>query len=175
MLVSLYVASTYGEGGSSDPARIAAQIVTGIGFLGAGTILRFGSSIRGLTTAASIWGVAAIGMAIGCGYYQAALVTTVIILIALYFLSKLGACLPAQVYFKSLNIKGLNIDRYLDMIRDILEKEKIGIEKLVWERDFLKKEVILVELFLKFPKKGLEEGLVKELSKLEGIEEIVVQ
>ena len=62
MLVSLYVASTYGEGGSSDPARIAAQIVTGIGFLGAGTILRFGSSIRGLTTAASIWGVAAIGI-----------------------------------------------------------------------------------------------------------------
>jgi len=68
------------SGGSlvrTDPTRIAAQIVSGIGFLGAGAIIRQGLSVRGLTTAATLWLVAAIGMATGAGYYSAALFTTV--------------------------------------------------------------------------------------------------
>jgi putative Mg2+ transporter-C (MgtC) family protein len=60
----------------ADPTRIAAQIVTGIGFLGAGAIIRQGLSVRGLTTAATLWLVAAIGMATGAGYWDAALITT---------------------------------------------------------------------------------------------------
>jgi putative Mg2+ transporter-C (MgtC) family protein len=67
-----------------DPTRIAAQIVTGIGFLGAGAIIRQGLSVRGLTTAASLWVVAAIGMASGAGYYSAAVITTAIVLISLW-------------------------------------------------------------------------------------------
>ena len=59
-----------------DPTRIAAQIVSGIGFLGAGAIIRQGLSVRGLTTAATLWLVAAIGMAVGAGYYSAALIAT---------------------------------------------------------------------------------------------------
>jgi putative Mg2+ transporter-C (MgtC) family protein len=59
-----------------DPTRIAAQIVSGIGFLGAGAIIRQGLSVRGLTTAATLWLVAAIGMATGAGYYDAAAITT---------------------------------------------------------------------------------------------------
>ena len=68
----------------ADPTRIAAQIVTGIGFLGAGTILRQVMSIRGLTTAATLWAVAAIGLTSGAGYYSAALVTTGIVLLSLW-------------------------------------------------------------------------------------------
>ena len=67
-----------------DPTRIAAQIVTGIGFLGAGAIIRQGPSIRGLTTAATLWAVAAIGMAAGAGYYGGAVATTVVVIIALW-------------------------------------------------------------------------------------------
>ncbi len=67
-----------------DPTRITAQIVTGIGFLGAGAIIRQGLSIRGLTTAASLWVVAAIGIAAGAGYYSAALITTVLVLVSLW-------------------------------------------------------------------------------------------
>jgi putative Mg2+ transporter-C (MgtC) family protein len=59
-----------------DPSRIAAQIVTGIGFLGAGTIIQFGGSVIGLTTAASLWSVAAIGIAVGTGNYFLAAITT---------------------------------------------------------------------------------------------------
>ncbi len=66
-----------------DPSRIAAQVVSGIGFLGAGTILLRGEVVRGLTTAASLWAVAAIGLAVGAGLYLAALTTTLIVLLIL--------------------------------------------------------------------------------------------
>jgi putative Mg2+ transporter-C (MgtC) family protein len=68
----------------TDPTRIAAQIVTGIGFLGAGAIIRQGLAVRGLTTAATLWVVAAVGLASGAGYYSGALFTTALVLLALY-------------------------------------------------------------------------------------------
>jgi putative Mg2+ transporter-C (MgtC) family protein len=74
----------------ADPTRIAAQIVTGIGFLGAGAIIRQGLSIRGLTTAATLWVVAAIGLAAGAGYYSAAVITTAVALVALWPLRALA-------------------------------------------------------------------------------------
>lgn len=67
-----------------DPTRIAAQIVTGIGFLGAGAIIRQGPSIKGLTTAATLWAVAAIGLAAGAGFYSGAVATTVVVIVALW-------------------------------------------------------------------------------------------
>jgi putative Mg2+ transporter-C (MgtC) family protein len=75
-----------GFGPRVDPTRIAAQIVTGVGFLGAGSILRQGELVRGLTTAASIWVVASLGMAIGFGYYAIAVFTAVIVLVTLVFI-----------------------------------------------------------------------------------------
>jgi putative Mg2+ transporter-C (MgtC) family protein len=87
------IASAYGfrdfllHGGSfvrTDPTRIAAQIVTGIGFLGAGAIIRQGLSIRGLTTAATLWVVAAIGLTTGAGYYSAAAITTLLVIVSLW-------------------------------------------------------------------------------------------
>lgn len=69
-----------------DPTRIAAQVVTGVGFLGAGSILRQGEAVRGLTTAASIWVAASLGMAVGFGYYAFALFVTVVVVIVLFAL-----------------------------------------------------------------------------------------
>lgn len=80
-LFTLLGASLFGAG--TDPTRIAAQVVTGVGFLGAGAILRAGGDIRGLTTAATIWVVAAIGMAAGFGVYVIAIGGTVVVLGAL--------------------------------------------------------------------------------------------
>jgi putative Mg2+ transporter-C (MgtC) family protein len=86
MLTSLYVFDIYKEITKIDPARIAAGVITGIGFLGAGTIIREKEGVRGLTTAASLWVVAGIGLAVGCGFKRAAIYTTVIALIVLFFL-----------------------------------------------------------------------------------------
>ena len=71
-------------GKAVDPTRIAAQVVTGVGFLGAGSILRQGELVRGLTTAASIWVAASLGMAVGFGYYRLALFVTVIVVVVLF-------------------------------------------------------------------------------------------
>jgi putative Mg2+ transporter-C (MgtC) family protein len=71
-------------GGPVDPTRIAAQVVSGIGFLGAGAILKYGTSIRGLTTAASLWATAAVGMAVGAGSWVLALVGTAIVVFSLW-------------------------------------------------------------------------------------------
>jgi len=89
MLVSIgsaafTVLSIYSFGEGSDPGRVAAQIVTGIGFLGAGSILKGGGTIHGLTTAASLWVVAAVGMAAGAGAWGVAVATTIIVLISLW-------------------------------------------------------------------------------------------
>jgi putative Mg2+ transporter-C (MgtC) family protein len=74
---------------NTDPTRIAAQIVTGVGFLGAGAILRSGASIRGLTTAATIWVVAAVGMSVGFGYFILATICTALVLVLLIGLRRI--------------------------------------------------------------------------------------
>lgn len=86
MLTSLYVFDIYNNKVSLDPARIAAGVITGIGFLGAGAIMRDREGIRGLTTAASLWVVAGIGLAIGCGFFIGGIFTTVLVLVVLFFL-----------------------------------------------------------------------------------------
>ena len=83
------VLSMHGFAGQVDPTRIAAQIVSGIGFLGAGAIIRSGASVRGLTTAASLWACAAIGLAAGAAYYSVAFVGTAIIVFSLWPLRRL--------------------------------------------------------------------------------------
>ena len=89
MLTSLYIFDLYGTRAPVDPARIAAGVITGIGFLGAGTIIRSSASVTGLTTAASLWTVSGIGLAVGCGFYIASYAATVIVLAALYLLRKM--------------------------------------------------------------------------------------
>lgn len=88
MLVSLHIYELYKGEVPLDPARIAAGVVTGIGFLGAGTIIRSAEGARGLTTAASIWISSAIGLAVGCGFFVAAVTTTVISFLTLSFLKR---------------------------------------------------------------------------------------
>ena len=83
MILSIYVPQEYLGLKNGDPARIAAQVITGIGFLGAGAIIQMKGSVRGLTTAAGIWMAAAIGMSVGVGMYVIAVVSTLLILATL--------------------------------------------------------------------------------------------
>jgi len=74
--------------GSSDPARLGAQVISGMGFLGAGTILREGFSVKGLTTAASLWAVSCIGLAVGIGFWPGAAIATAVMYLTLHALNK---------------------------------------------------------------------------------------
>lgn len=84
MLISVKSPDFFPGATTVDPGRIAAGVVTGIGFLGAGTIMRASGSVKGLTTAASIWTVAAIGLAVGVGYYLTAAVAAALALAVLH-------------------------------------------------------------------------------------------
>ncbi len=86
MLTSLHVFDIYKSMANMDPTRIAAGVITGIGFLGAGTIIRSPEGIRGLTTASSLWVVAALGLSIGCGFFKVSVVVTLLVLLVLLFL-----------------------------------------------------------------------------------------
>ena len=89
-----------------DPSRISAQIVSGIGFLGAGAIIRQGLTIRGLTTAATLWAVAAIGMAEGAGAYSAGIIATLIVLFMLWPMRIVGRLMnPSQVHVLDVDLK----------------------------------------------------------------------
>lgn len=124
-------------GASVDPTRIAAQIVVGIGFLGAGAILRYGITIRGLTTAASLWMVSAIGMASGFGEYIIALLSTAIVLISLTVLRRIEDILPINRYC-IINIK-LRGTKGLD-INDI--SKTLNIKVISVKQRFLKEDQI---------------------------------
>ena len=90
MMVSIDIFEAYHDVAPVDPSRIAAQVVSGIGFLGAGAIIRFSAGIKGLTTAAGLWVVAGIGLACGAGFFKPAFVTTLFVLVILVLFSKLG-------------------------------------------------------------------------------------
>lgn len=90
MLTSQMIfAQYYPYGATPDPARLSAQVIAGVGFLGAGTILRDGANVKGLTTAASLWGVACLGLAVGGGYYMIALIGTILVILTLTVLELL--------------------------------------------------------------------------------------
>lgn len=95
MIVSIYVAAKFAPG-YGDPGRIAAQVITGIGFIGAGVIWQAHWSVKGLTSAATIWALAGVGLAVGAGFYSEALLATVLILITLFFLEKFEPRLARQ-------------------------------------------------------------------------------
>ncbi len=85
MTISINLSGQFPNTG--DPARLAAQVVSGIGFLGAGAILRYGTNVKGLTTATSLWTIAIVGLAVGAGHYFASLATTIALLIVLVLLN----------------------------------------------------------------------------------------
>jgi len=93
MLTSLYVFDIYKDKVALDPTRIAAGVITGIGFLGAGAIIREKEGVKGLTTAASIWVVSGIGLAVGTGFIRTAVYTTVLVLVILHLLRYLDSFL----------------------------------------------------------------------------------
>jgi len=111
-------------GGSPDPARLAAQVITGVGFLGAGTILREGINVKGLTTAASLWSVACLGIAAGGGYYLVALVGMVFIFITLtlfeYIQHKLVKPKPVRDYVLQVS----DVADAMEVVHALAEKYK---------------------------------------------------
>ena len=130
MLLSIYLPQKYMASPNGDPGRIAAQVVSGIGFLGAGAIIRLGNNIRGLTTAASLWFVAAVGLAIGGGMYLIAGVAEILGLITLLALSIMEKKIFPTERYKLLEISYKDNTPSTREALDIIKKAGIQIQSM---------------------------------------------
>lgn len=127
MVLSIYIPSEFVvKGFLGDPGRMAAQVISGIGFLGAGAILRFGFNVKGLTTAASIWATTGLGLAFGAGYYFLGLVCTILLIIILYLFDKIEDFLIKKRNLR--NIKVIFDSRNLSSSRIIESVKKFNTE-----------------------------------------------
>lgn len=129
MLLSIYGFSqfVYELNVRVDPARLAAQVISGIGFLGAGTILRTGATVSGLTTAASVWVVAAIGLCVGAGFIYAATLTTVIVIVCLFVLNKWEIALKGKNKIQEMILRIYDRPGTLGKIATLLGEQGIQI------------------------------------------------
>jgi putative Mg2+ transporter-C (MgtC) family protein len=116
----------------SDPGRIAAQVASGMGFLGAGTILRHGSIVRGLTTAASLWTVAAIGLCIGRGgmYLVVAALASVVVLLTLTLLGRVEKIVVSKRQYRLALIRAPQVRRFLPQVKAILDEIAARIQSV---------------------------------------------
>ena len=128
MIVSLVLAEVGGMPG--DPGRVAAQVVTGIGFLGAGVILKQGITVRGLTTAACLWVTAAIGMAAGGGMYLVAAATCGLTVLTLVGLKAFETTFARDTYRRVTLVTGIDVDA--DLIQDITRPRASRSSRSTW-------------------------------------------
>lgn len=168
MLVSIYMFEKYRLLTTMDPARIAAQVVSGIGFLGAGTILRVGPTVKGLTTAASLWTVGSIGLAIGCGFYLAAVVATLLTFITLMSLSRIENLIIGRKLLHSMCLIVDDKPGQIGKIGTILGEMGVSIKKIRIESEKDDSKVI-IRLSIRLPSNVKLDEVISRFSQVEGI------
>ena len=161
-----------GDGGPGlaavDPTRIAAQIVSGIGFLGAGAILKDGIVIRGLTTAASLWATSAVGMAAGAGEYVIGVVATGVILVSLWPINAIadrlhGSSIPEM----KLRLQMKRVD-LLGHVSEILVAQKLEIGQIATQR--ISKDAYQADVAIRGRNAGAISAALDEIARLPGVD-----
>ncbi|NLF46089.1 MAG: MgtC/SapB family protein [Syntrophomonadaceae bacterium] len=171
MVVSLDMYYQYYQTVNADPGRIAAQVVSGIGFLGAGTIMREGATVRGLTTAAGLWVVACIGLAVGAGLYLPAIVTTAVILFVLIYFVRFEQYFTGMREFKGVVMIVKDRPGQIGVLGSILGEMGVLIKNIQLTR--IENDDLEIELLLQTPAPMTIEEVIKELSDIEGLKSIV--
>ena len=140
MLISIYIPQEYLGLKNGDPGRIAAQVVSGVGFLGAGAIIQMKGSVRGLTTAAGIWMAACIGLAVGAGMYLISIITTLLIIFILVNIERIEVRLNFLWETKIIRVKTHGILNDIQPLRDIITSKDVHISdeflKFDYENNF---------------------------------------
>jgi putative Mg2+ transporter-C (MgtC) family protein len=149
---------------NGDPGRLAAQVVSGIGFLGAGAILRYGTSVKGLTTATSLWTIAIVGLAVGAGHYFAGIATTAMLLIILVLLNVLEKKLIRVYETITVSVTALNNPTLPEDLLTVLKSMKkkvlsVSIENNIPEA--LYSVAVVIKTIETDPMTDLREGIAK--------------
>lgn len=171
MLTSEFIYKNYHTlSPNMDVARLGAQVISGIGFLGAGTIIRNGNHIKGLTTAASIWAVACVGIATGIGFYSGAIIATFTIFLILAYFKTFASSAYDHTISCQLNIKLLHSPELIDLIEDKFSSNRITINNIRFRTD--KDNITDVIYHLSMNENSNILPIIKELYKINEIIEI---
>lgn len=168
MLTSMHIFDIYRGHATPDPGRIAAQVVSGIGFLGAGTIIRFKASVRGLTTAASLWTVAGLGLAVGAGLFMPAIFTAFLVLAALFFLNRVERRMIRRDWYKSLEIDTKAGASQLQEIRSLLSEYDVEIKDFDVKRSSSSEDLI-IKISVKLLTNEYDNEIISKIRELDGI------
>jgi putative Mg2+ transporter-C (MgtC) family protein len=168
-LFTLISAYGFGSGIGTDPSRLAAQIVTGIGFLGGGAIVRHGLTVKGLTTAASIWATASVGVAVGAGSYVLGIGGAVLVVGTLFGLRRVSNVLQrwgvSREEFALVTVPGFDVRR----IVELLEGERVDLRGLEHHEDEDGDRVVLL---VKLRPRYRPEQLLAALRRVEGVRQV---
>lgn len=170
MIVSIDIYLQYYHTVNADPGRIAAQVVSGIGFLGAGTIMREGSTVQGLTTAAGLWVVACIGLAVGAGLYLPAVATTLLILFVLIYFIRFEHRFTGRREFKGIVLVVQDRPGQVGVIGSVLGELNVLIKNIQLNR--LEGDDLEIELLLQIPSNTSVEQVVERLGEMQDIRSI---
>ena len=168
MAIGLYMKDIFP---TMDPSRLPAQILAGIGFVGAGTIIRDGFAVRGITTAASLLAITCIGLAVGAGFYEGAILATVFIFLILSLTSPLQNLIHKKKKHVLFNIETTSPEGIIGKAEEIFNKydvEIISIQKL--ENTQLKSYTY--KIFSKCNNTNFKENILNELCKINGVREV---
>ncbi|MFA5500206.1 MAG: MgtC/SapB family protein [Candidatus Omnitrophota bacterium] len=168
MITSVHIFDVYSGRVPIDPARLAAGVVTGIGFLGAGTIMRYKASVRGLTTAASLWVVTGVGLAVGSGLYFGAIITTAIAVIALMFFGRLEHVMIRKDWYKTMIIESGDGLGQLGKIREVLGEYGVDITDFEVGRSTDGARMIL-KIGVKLSTSRHTAVMIQDVSRIEGV------
>lgn len=171
MVVSIDMYFQFYQTVNADPGRIAAQVVSGIGFLGAGTIMKEGATVRGLTTAAGLWVVACIGLAVGAGMYIPAIVTTVLILFVLIYFFKFEQKFTGMRLYKGIVMVVDDQPGQVGVIGSILGEMGVLIKNIDLNR-LDAEDQLEIELLLQLPPEIYIESVLDRLSRVNGLHHI---
>jgi putative Mg2+ transporter-C (MgtC) family protein len=168
MVVSLHFARQFAatDPGSwslrIDPARMAYGVMGGIGFLGAGVIMRQDTSVKGLTTAASLWCTAAVGLACGFGMYAVAVFAALLVVFTLVVLNRLDRCLPSRLSRVMIATLPASDGDNVERIRKILVAKRMSVKNVDYVRDFQTNiETITLDVSLPL---GVDDALLRNIS-----------
>lgn len=168
MVLSEYLFHEYQGLTNLDPARLGAQVISGIGFLGAGTIIKQGVSVKGLTTAASLWAVACIGLAAGTGFYTAAVIAAAIVFITLRTLSKFeNIIIYKEEAYSEIGVRIENKPGKLGEVASFIGRMGANINNVDIEDD--DEDYLVVRFSVKLPKDQTKNDLIGLLKTLNGI------
>lgn len=170
MLTAEHLFAVYGGRANIDPGRLAAHVVSGIGFLGAGTILQTRASVRGLTTAAGLWTAAGIGLAVGAGFYSGSLGATALVLAALYMLTRWEWARLRKSRFKSVTIHAAGQVELLGEIRAALGAAGAEIQDFeVQKQD----GHVVLQLAVRLSTLGHDDELTRAIMSVAGVSRVV--